>query len=286
MHISVLLEKALEYLDLEPNKNIIDCTLGAGGHTVSILERIAPKGKILAIDWDGQAVHQIQKQERLTLHEGNFADVAHIAQEEKFSPVYGVLFDLGFSSDQIEGRTPGLSFQRKEPLDMRYSKASPVDAAKIVNFSSKAELEDVLAVYGEEQFAKQITEAIVAKRSEKHIETTDQLTDIIEHAVPAWYKRRKIHPATKTFQALRIAVNQELENLERGLQGAAEITEPEGRIVIISFHSLEDRIAKDFFKKQTNLEVITKKPITPSAAEIKQNPRARSAKLRAAKKIS
>lgn len=290
MHTPVLTEKVLEYLNPQPNTNIIDCTTGTGGHTIPILERIAPKGKILAIDWDPQQIKNVKVRaknflERLTLREGSFADIKEIARQEKFYPVHGILFDLGFSADQIENPQRGFSFRKEGPLDMRYSPKNPLTAEKIVNWSNKAELEGLLRTYGEEQFASEIAQAIVQARAQKHINKTSQLAHLIEKATPKWYSRRKIHAATKTFQALRIATNNELENLKQGLRGAVDILAPKGRIVVISFHSLEDRIVKEFFKQEPMLKPITKKPITPSPQEIQKNPKARSAKLRAAFKV-
>ncbi len=292
MHIPVLQGKVLEYLDPQPNENFIDCTAGSGGHTLAILERTAPKGKVLAIDWDPGTIQllktQIPKsksQNRLVLREGNFADIREIARQEKFSPVHGILFDLGLSSDQLENRQRGFSFRKEGPLDMRYNPTNPVTAEKILNWSSKAQLEEILETYGEEQFAKEIAQAIVQSRAQEHLQKTSQLVIVVEEATPKWYHRKKIHPATKTFQALRVAVNNEIENLKQGLRGATDILASQGRLGIISFHSLEDRIVKEFFKSTPELTQMTKKPITPSQDEIKKNRRARSAKLRAAIKI-
>lgn len=294
MHISVLLEKVLEYLNPQPNENFIDCTTGSGGHTLAILERTAPKGKVLAIDWDSEAIRllkvqsQIRRltdQNRIVLREGNFADIEEIVQQEKFHPIHGILFDLGFSSDQIENSERGFSFQKDQVLDMRYSENNPVTAEKIVNYSSRTELEQILTEYGEEQFAKQIAQALLEARMQKPIQKTSQLARIVEQATPKWYHRKRIHPATKTFQALRIAVNSELENIKQGLAQASQLLPKHGKLAVISFHSLEDRIVKHFFKTAPSLQTLTKKPILSSFAEQKKNPRARSAKLRAAIKI-
>ena len=288
MHIPVLKEKVLEYLDPQPNQHFIDCTAGGGGHAMAILERTAPRGKVLAIDWDREAISRLRETSRFIPREGNFAQVKEIANREKFQPVEGILFDLGMSTTQLEEGKRGFSFRPPaggEPLDMRYSTQQPVTAEKLLNYSSKAQLERILKEYGEEQFAKQIAKAIVQTRAQKHIEKTSQLVQIVEEATPKWYHRKKIHPATKTFQALRIAANNELENLEQGLRGAAELISPNGKVVVISFHSLEDRIVKTFFKQEPSLKPFTKKPIVPTDTEIKKNPRARSAKLRVAIKL-
>lgn len=292
MHEPVLTEKILEYLDPQPNENFIDCTAGGGGHTFAIAARIAPKGKILALDWDTDTIQsfteEIRKrklQNRVFAENENFAHIKEVAEKNAFRPVAGILFDLGLSSDQLESRGRGFTFQKEEPLDMRYSMQNPVTAEKLLNYSSKIQLERMLKDYGEEQFAKQIAEAIVQNRTQTHLQKTSQLVQIVEQATPKWYQRKKIHPATKTFQALRIAVNSEMENIRQGLQGATELISQNGKIAVISFHSLEDRIVKEFFRQEPLLNPITKKPIIPSQAEIKQNPRARSAKLRVAVKI-
>jgi len=288
MHISVLKEKVIEYLEPKPNENFVDCTVGQGGHTVAILEKTGPRGKVLGIDQDSAFLSQLKEkiqrkyQRRLVLVEGNFAHITDILLSEKFRPVHGILFDLGFSSLHLEESKRGFSFQKQEPLDMRYSTSNPLTAEKIVNYWSRADLERILKEYGEEQFAREIAQALVEQRSKTPIVKTAQLVNIIQGAVPKWYHRKKVHSATKTFQALRIAVNSELENIKQALPQTVEILEPKGRIAIISFHSLEDRIVKNFFKTHPSLVMITKKPITPSPQEQKTNPRSRSAKLRVA----
>ncbi|MBI2123968.1 MAG: 16S rRNA (cytosine(1402)-N(4))-methyltransferase RsmH [Candidatus Wildermuthbacteria bacterium] len=292
MHISVLKDKVIEYLAPKPNEHFIDCTIGQGGHTTAILEKTGPKGKALGIDQDSAFLSQLKQtvqkeyKNRLILAEGNFAHITAIAQQEKFKPVRGILFDLGFSSLHIEESKRGFSFQKQEPLDMRYSTSNPLTAEKIVNYWSKTDIEKILKEYGEEQFSKEIAQTIVEQRTKTPIVKTTQLVNIIEEATPSWYHRKKIHPATKTFQALRIATNSELENIKEALPQAVRLLEPAGRIAVISFHSLEDRIVKNFFKTHPSLSMITKKPITPSLQEQKTNPRARSAKLRVALKLS
>jgi len=291
MHISVLLDKTIEYLNPKANENFIDCTLGGGGHAFKILESTAPKGKVLGIDQDKEALLKVKEKAkeqkvgtRMVLAEGNFRDVKSIAAKEKFKPVHGILFDLGMSSWQLEESGRGFSFQKAEPLDMRYSTKNPTTAEKILNFWSKGDLERILKEYGEEQFAKQIAQAIVQNRAKKHVSSTNQLVNIVLEATPAWYHKRRIHPATKTFQALRIAVNRELENLKDALPQSIDILEKQGTLVVISFHSLEDRMVKNFFKDNPQLSLLTKKPIVATQKEIQKNPRSRSAKLRAARK--
>lgn len=291
MHIPVLKEKVIEYLAPKPNEHFIDCTVGQGGHSLAILERTSPRGKVLGIDQDSVFLSQLQKtlqkeyRNRLILAEGNFAHITDIAHREKFRPVHGILFDLGFSSLHIEESKRGFSFQKQEPLDMRYSVSNPVTAEKIVNYWSKTDIERILREYGEEQFSKEIAQAIAEQRAHTPIVKTTQLVKVIQEATPGWYHRKRVHPATKTFQALRIAVNNELENIKEALPQAAELIEPNGRIAVISFHSLEDRIVKNFFKTHPSLSMVTKKPITSSVQEQKANPRSRSAKLRVAIKL-
>ena len=292
MHIPVLKDKVIEYLAPKPNEHFIDCTIGQGGHTTAILAKTGPKGKVLGIDQDSAFLSQLKQtvqktyKNRLILAEGNFAHITTIAQQEKFKPVHGILFDLGFSSLHIEESKRGFSFTKQEPLDMRYSVSNPLTAEKIVNYWSKADIERILKEYGEEQFSKEIAKALAEQRTRMPIVKTTQLVKIIEEATPNWYHRKKAHPATKTFQALRIAVNRELENIREALPHAVELVEPNGKIAVISFHSLEDRIVKNFFKTHPSLSMITKKPITPSLQEQKTNPKARSAKLRVALKLS
>ena len=292
MHVAVLADKVIEYLSPKASQNFVDCTVGSGGHTFKILKSTAPKGRVLGIDQAKEALSIVKTKSReqklgarVTLVEDNFAQVRDIVRREKFRPVHGILFDLGMSSDQLEKSGRGFSFQKSESLDMRYSKENPTTAEKILNFWSKRDLERILKEYGEEQFAHSIAEAIVQKRIEKHLKQTNQLVDIILEATPKWYHRKKIHPATKTFQALRIAVNRELENLKSALPQSVEILEKQGTLVIISFHSLEDRMVKNFFKNNPQLQFLTKKPIVAGDEEVRINPRSRSAKLRAARKI-
>lgn len=291
MHIPVLQDEVIEYLAPKPNQNFIDATLGNGGHAMVLLEKTAPRGKVLALDLDADALlrvsikaKQAKVQARLQMTEENFSNILRAAQERKFKPVHGILFDLGLSSDQLENSGRGFTFQKSEPLDMRYSKENPTTAEKIVNFWSKRDLEYILKEYGEEEFSKEIAEAIIQARTIKEITKTNQLVDIVLKATPKWQGKKKIHPATKTFQALRMAVNQELENLKTALLKSVELLEDQGTLVVISFHSLEDRIVKNFFQDNPQLLVLTKKPVVAQEKEIKQNPRSRSAKLRAARK--
>ena len=287
IHIPVLKKEVIEYLDPKPNTNFIDCTFGGGGHSLDILEKISPKGRVMGIDWTLELTQRFNI-ERLILACGNFANLGEIVRENNFSKVSGILFDLGISSWHLEESLKGFSFQKDEPLDMRYNPENPFTAEKILNWYSEKDIEKILREYGEESFSKRIAKKIVEKRKEKRIETTFQLRDIIKISTPGWYHHRKIHFATKTFQALRITVNGEIDNLQKALEESLTILKQNGRLVLISFHSLEDRIVKNFFKEKAKagiINILTKKPIIPSFEEIKLNHRSRSAKLRAAIKI-
>tara|TARA_Y100000310_G_scaffold223926_1_gene225793 strand:+ start:321 stop:1202 length:882 start_codon:yes stop_codon:yes gene_type:complete len=292
MHIPVLLREVTEAFNPQPNENYIDCTLGNGGHTQAILERTAPNGKVLGIDWDEkalQATKELLKEKgllkRVTLVHGNYAEVATIAKEHNFPAPSGILLDLGYSSNQIDETERGFSFQRKAPLDMRYDSSNPDTAEKLINFQSRGDLEQMLKELGEEEFAGPIANEIVEARNTKPIDNTIQLVEIIKKATPAWYHKRRINPATKTFQALRIAVNRELENLEQGLPQALNVLKPQGILAVISFHSLEDKVIKEFARENTEeLILLTKKPITPSKKEVEKNKRSSSGKLRTMKK--
>jgi len=292
VHIPVLRNEGLDFLDPKANENFIDCTIGEGGHAFAILERILPNGKLLGIDWTKELINGLRVNvgslnKNLILVCDNFANLKSIVERHDFGPVSGVLFDLGLSSWHLEKSGKGFSFSRDEPLNMRFQEGE-VTAQDIVNRCPRKELERILKEYGEERFAKKIAEEIVASRKKEPITSTLQLVSLVEKAVPKWYQRRRIHPATKTFQALRIAVNDELNNLKKALPQALEILKPGGRLVVISFHSLEDRIVKNFLKENSRkglLRILTKKPVRPSVEEVEINPRSRSARLRAAMKI-
>lgn len=297
-HIPVLQREILAYLDPKLNQNFIDCTIGEGGHALAILERTSPNGKLLGIDWSPEIIENCKLKiksfkKRTTLVCDNFVNLKEIVRRERFLAVSGILFDLGMSSWHLTEAGRGFSFLKNEPLDMRYNSQNPLTAEKIVNYWSKSEIEKILEIYGEEQFAQKIAEKIIEARKSKPIKTTFQLVEIIKKAVSSRYHTRfggypRIHFATRTFQALRITVNDELNNLEKALPQALEILKPGGRLVVISFHSLEDRIVKNFLRensKKSLLKILTKKPIRPTREEIKINPRTRSAKLRSAQKI-
>ncbi len=337
LHKPVLLNEVLEYLNPRAGQNFIDCTLGGGGHTMAILERIIPNGKILAIDLDKEIINKskVESQkskvsDNLILVNDNFANLEKIIAEHNFGSVDGIIVDFGFSSDQIENSERGFSFLRDGPLDMRYDKSQKsikskvhkvkdqkynlknyLTAGEIINKWSEKELETIFREYGEEWMAGKIASRIIKDRKKKQIKTTTQLVEIIEKAKR---RRGKISPATKVFQALRIAVNNELENIKNFLPQAVRVLSPGGRLAVISFHSLEDRIVKYFFKSialsnhtcragrtpsvvadgvtvmeveniKPLIKIINKKVIKPEYCEIRENPRARSAKLRVIEKI-
>jgi 16S rRNA (cytosine1402-N4)-methyltransferase len=287
MHIPVLQKEALEYLDPKPNENFIDATIGEMGHTIAILEKNKPNGKVLGIDWDAEVIKKLKFQERIILVNDSYANLKEIVEKNNFNPVQGILLDLGMSSWHLEESGRGFTFMKNEPLDMRYQNKAQnyLTAEEIINKYPREEIERILKEYGEERFAKRIAERIIAERKIRPIKTTMQLVEILRRSIPV-YGHQKIHFATRTFQALRIAVNGELDNLKRVLPQVLEVLNKGGRIVVISFHSLEDRIVKEFFRNNKEvLKILTKKPITSTDEEIISNRRARSAKLRAAMKI-
>ena len=308
-HEPVLLREAIEALAIRPGARYVDATAGLGGHSSAIIEAALPGGRLLSIDRDHNAVALAT--ERLALHgdavlvvRGAFEDVSEICAEHGFTPVDGILFDLGVSSMQLDAPGRGFSFQRDEPLDMRMDPDDDVTAADIVNRYEERALATLIYEYGEEPRSRRIARAIVERRP---IRTTGELVQAIERAVgrprPSRGGRAPMHPATLTFQALRIAVNRELEQLDEALEGARDLLAAGGRLVVISFHSLEDRRVKEFIRlhasdcicppKQpvctcdhhASLREIVRRPIRPSEAEMARNPRSRSAKMRVAERI-
>lgn len=265
-----------------------------GGHASAILEKTAPEGKLLGVDLDRESLNALRADlndkdmiSRCALVEGNFADVARIAQKHSFAPVNGILMDLGWSSWQLEKSGRGFGIGKDENLDMRFSPDAGISAADVVNGYAEDDLEVILREFGEERYSRRIARQIAKSRKSKAIRTAGELAAIIADVVPAIYRRSKIHPATRTFQALRIEVNKELENLKKGLLGAHEILAAEGKLAVISFHSLEDRIVKRDFREKAKVgeyTILTRKPVIASDQEMRANPRARSAKLRAVKK--
>ncbi len=290
MHKSVLKKEVIKYLNPQPNENLIDATVGAGGHALEILKRNKPKGEVLGIEWDQEVYKKLKAKNinRLILENNSYVNLEKIVKERNFKNIRGILFDLGFLSWHIDESKKGFSFLKNEELDMRYNTNSNLTAKEILNKWPEKDIAQTLKEFGEERFARRISKNIIRRRKEMEIKTTNQLVDIIKESVTGWYRHKRIHPATRTFQALRIQVNNEIENLKKVLPQALKVIEEEGRIAVISFHSLEDRVVKRFFKKQSNLKkikILTKKPIQPSQEEVENNPRSRSAKLRAAIKI-
>ncbi len=289
-HKPVLLKEAIEFLNVRAGEKYIDATVGGGGHSAAILKA---QGEVLGIDCDPEAIKSAREylssacpNTSWQLARGNFKDLKDIAIAYGFTPVAGILFDLGVSSYQLETAERGFSFNLEGPLDMRMDPALKVTAADLVNGLTQTELGELFFKFGEERYARRIARAICRERQLKPITTCDELARIILRV-----RRRgrfdRTHPATRCFQALRIAVNDELNNLKAALPQALKMLKPAGRLVVISFHSLEDRIVKNFLKLaagEGKLEILTKKPIRPTAEEIKTNPRSRSAKLRAGEK--
>jgi len=292
-HIPVLRREVINFLAPKKDQNFIDATVGLGGHATLILEETSPRGKLLAIDQDPSALEEAKKnlknyKNRVSYVFSNFDELGLLIRNWPVEEISGILFDLGTSSNQLSSDR-GFSFLKNHPLDMRMSPNTALTAAKIVNHFPEAKIRQILYRYGEEPMGGAISREIVSARRKEPIKTTRELVKIIDQAIPEREKaKRKIHSqhfATLTFQALRIAVNDELTVLENGLKQALQILSPGGRIVVISFHSLEDRIVKQFFRGSEELEILTPKPVIPSQEEITNNPRSRSAKLRAARKL-
>jgi len=290
MHTPVLQKEILEILKPEPNQNFIDATFGFGGHSQDILKKIGPGGKVLGIEIDPLSIKTFKETnsfshdslERLILVNDSYINIDNLIKKNNFQDAKGIIFDLGLSSWHLDESKRGFSFKRDEPLDMRFNPdRNQLTAFEIVNYWKEEELEKIFKDYGQEQFARIIAKKIVQLRAVKPIRTTLELAQLILDNVPGWYKRRKIHPATKIFQSLRIATNNELETVKQGIEKAVNTAPPKTIIAVISFHSLEDKIVKTIFKEQKKGIALFKKPITASIAEINQNPRSRSAKLRA-----
>ncbi len=284
-HQSVLKNEAIDYLGVKSGKLYIDATAGGGGLTEEIINQ---GGKVLAIDQDFEAIEYLKtkKLENLTLVNDNFSHIYKIASDNGFLKVAGILFDLGVSSHQLENTNRGFSFQNEGPLDMRMDPNVNITAFDFVNNFDKRRLNEIFQSYGQEKFSLAITDAIISARQIEPIRTTSQLSEIVSEVYRKKGIKTKLHPATQVFQALRIVVNSELLNLKETLPQTLELLETGGRLVVISFHSLEDGIVKRFFKQTESLKVLTKKPVGPSSIEIESNPRSRSAKLRAAEKIT
>jgi 16S rRNA (cytosine1402-N4)-methyltransferase len=298
IHLPVLLHEVIENMRYTPGMVAVDATMNGGGHAREIIKRIMPSGMFIGIDWDKEVLEQTESQIRtecasydqsqLRFVWSNYARIAEVLKNEKIPAVDAILADLGFSSLQIEDARRGLSFLREGPLDMRYDiHSDKLPAYEIINSFSKEALADIMYVYGEERYARKIAQQIVEQRKKERIYTTRELAELIEHMVPRRHTKG-IHPATRVFQALRIYVNGEFENIKKLLADGIQVLAPKGRMGIISFHSLEDRIVKQTFKlweEEGIARVITKKPIISTDEEVNKNPRSRSAKFRIAEKI-
>ncbi len=308
-HKPVLLEECIASLNIDKNGTYIDGTLGGAGHSSEIIKRLE-KGTLIGIDQDsdaikvaGERLNSVRKYAGLVLIKGNFRNMEQLVRQQGIDRVDGILLDIGVSSYQLDEVERGFSYQHDAPLDMRMDRSLSLDAAEIVNTYDENVIKEIIREYGEENWASRIATFITEARKEKRIETTGQLVDIIKAAIPAQARRDGPHPAKRTFQALRIAVNDELAALEEAIDGASKLLKTGGRLSIITFHSLEDRIVKNEFNRREKpctcppsfpvcicgrkpeLKVLTRKPILPSEAEVEQNPRSRSSKLRTAEKL-
>lgn len=294
-HVPVLAREVVAWLVRQPGGTYLDCTVGQGGHAALILEQSSPDGVLIGIDRDPDAILATGEQlarfaPRMRLGQGNFSALKQYLVSVGVAEVDGVIFDLGVSSAQLDRPERGLSFLSDGPLDMRMDQRAGRTAADLIAQLPERELADLIYQYGEERYSRRIARAIVASRKVHPLRTTFDLASVVSGSVPAAYRHGRIHCATRTFQALRIAVNQELEVIEGALRDAADVLAPGGRLCVISFHSLEDRIAKQTFRSlaqgsEACLKILTKKPYVPSDEERRDNPRARSAKLRVAERL-
>lgn len=306
-HVPVLLDEVVALLEPEPGQIFIDGTVGGGGHARLVAEAIGPGGRLIAIDRDADTLLRARSTlsefgDVVTFVYDDFRHLRRILSDLEVGGVHGVLLDLGVSSFQLDEPVRGFTYRVDAPLDMRMDTRTTTTAADLVNNLSVGDLTRILREYGEERWAPRIARAIVARRETEPFETTGQLVDVVKQAIPAAARRRGPHPATRTFQALRIAVNNELDALREGLQAAVDALLPGGRVAVISFHSLEDRIVKQTFAdlargcecppdlpvcrcgKEPILHILTRRPVVPSAEEVERNPRARSARLRVAER--
>jgi len=305
-HVSVLLNECIEALDIKPDGIYVDCTLGGAGHSSEIIKRLSPKGRLIGIDQDTNALEAAGKKlanyNNVTYVHDNFVNIDDVLERLNIEKVDGILMDLGVSSHQLDVAERGFSYMQDAPLDMRMNRDSDFSAYNIINDYSEGQLCKIISDYGEEKFAKRIAKFIVDRRSAKPIDTTLELVDIIKAAIPAKARREGPHPAKRTFQAIRIEVNKELEILNKAIEDSVKRLNSGGRLAIITFHSLEDRIVKVKFKdlenpcicpkefpicicnKKSVLKVVTRKPMEPTEEELEENPRSRSAKLRIGEK--
>jgi len=292
-HQPVMVTEVLHWLAPKEGDVYVDCTIGTGGHSEAILEKTRGRISLIGIDRDEETLKVAKEalkkyQSHISLVKANFKHLPQILKEKKIREVDGILYDLGLSSFQLKSRERGFSFRGSAPLDMRVDRSQKITAAYLVNNLSAAELEDIFLRLGEERWARRVAEFVVRERQKSSLKTTWDLVEVVRKAIPAEVrKKRKIHFATKIFQALRIKVNQELENIKIALPLSFEWLRPGGRVCVISYHSLEDRIVKREFSegKKNRLKILTKKVVKPSSNEILANPSARSARLRAAERL-
>lgn len=307
VHIPVMLESAVGLLGCRPGGLYVDGTLGGGSYAEAILQRIGPRGRLIGLDWDAEAIARVSARlaghgERVVLRKASFGDLAPLLSEMELGGVDGIVLDLGVSSPQLEDRSRGFSFMEDGPLDMRMDRSRPDTAADLVNGLSEGELAKLIRTLGEERWAKRIARAIVSRRKARVFSRTKELADLVAGVVPRTPDSRRIHPATRTFQALRVAVNEELEALRSFLGSVLDVLNPGGRLCIVAFHSLEDRMVKEHFRRWASacrcpveepfcrcegrplVRLLTKKALRPTEDEVEINPRARSARLRAMEK--
>jgi len=298
-HLPAMVEEVVQFLDCRPDRTYVDCTLGGGGHAIEILKKSIPSGRLIGIDCDLSAIDKAKKrletfQERVTIIHDNYINLGCILEGLKIEKVDGILFDLGISSFQVDSGERGFSFQLDSPLDMRFDQRTTLSAYHVVNKFPASEIKKIIKNYGEERFADRITRAIDKKRKVEPISTTDNLSQIIKYSVPKSYRWGRIHPATRTFQAIRIAVNDELNNFKKALYDSINFLVKGGRLCVVSFHSLEDKITKHFFKDleknngplaPAKFKILTKKPLIPKISETDMNPRSRSSKLRVVERL-
>ena len=283
-HVPVLIQQVLQLLDVREGSTVVDGTLGGGGHTRMLAEHVGPQGTVLALDRDPDAVQRARElfsDSVVQVLHADYSDLPNILVEQECPKADAILLDVGLSSDQLDDHDRGFSFDSDGPLDLRFDPTEGEPASQIVNYYGDKRLADLIYQLGEERFSRRIARRIVEERKKSPIRTSAELAQIVRHCVPR-SRGHRIDPATRTFQALRIAVNDELGRLERALQVFPTCLTPNGRVAVISFHSLEDRLVKHTFRNDPHYEVLTKKPVRPEADEIAQNPRSRSAKLRVA----
>lgn len=288
LHVPVLAAEVLEVLRPRPGMIIVDGTLGGGGHTRLLAERVVPGGQVISLDRDLGPVEAIRANKGdlpIRAAQANYVELPQILASASIAKVDGILLDIGLSSDQLADANRGFSFQEDGPLDMRFDTSEGRSAAQIVAYTEERELADLIYQFGEERYSRRIAKKIVETRRREPILTTHALAELVRSCVPRSADSQRIHPATRTFQALRIAVNDELGSLQRALRDLPDVLSPRGRLAIISFHSLEDRLVKEAFRSDARLAVITKKPIVANEQESADNPRSRSAKLRVAERV-